>query len=134
MSGREFEEFRRAQQEVATDRFAVDAQKCADYVGTGRYGEFTSCVDYSWKRFTTKAQHARYIAGQRIRDAAKQCRPTLRSYRIVLSQYYATLNVVHEYALDLQLEDMAAALKQVPAATRRYGRFALNALRACEPR
>lgn len=135
MSEGEFEEFRNAQQEVAEEsqQFADGAQKCAVIGQTGDLPEFSRCIDDAWSGFTSKAQYAYFIAGEQMSNTAKQCQTALRSYRTVLANYQATLDVAHKYASNLQIDLMGAAFNRVPAATRRYVKFALNAVAACEP-
>ena len=108
--------------------------RCAVIGQTGDLAEFSRCIDDAWSGFTTKAQYAYFIAGEQMSNTAKQCQTALRSYRTVLANYQATLDVAHKYASNLQIDLMAPAFDRVPAATRRYVKFALNALAACEPK
>jgi hypothetical protein len=71
---------------------------------------------------------------QNLDNTAKHCRAALKSYRIVLSNYDATLEVAQKAASNLQFDQMTAAFKLYVPATRRYAKFTLNALAACEPK
>jgi hypothetical protein len=136
MSDGEFQQFRDAQADVLSEsqQFNDGVQKCAVIGQSGDLAEFSRCMDDAWSGFTSKAQYAYYVTGQLIPNTAKKCRANLRSYRAVLSDYDATLDVAHKTASNLQFEEMTAAFKRYGPATRRYTKFTLNALAACEPK
>jgi hypothetical protein len=67
-------------------------------------------------------------------DTSKQCLATLKSYRKVLVNFAATNATVYTFAESLRFGEMGQAAQLLPNASRRYTRFARNAIRACQPK
>lgn len=136
MSSGEYETFQSAQADVVDEslQFSEGIQKCAVIGQTGDLVGFSDCMDEAYDGFEDKAGYADFIAEDTLDDTAKKCQGALRSYRIVLDDLTGAASRLHQAGSLLQFDELTSASQDLPRASKRYVKFATNALAACEPR
>jgi hypothetical protein len=100
---------------------------------SGDFAGFRECNDGAYSGFEEDADAALFTATDLLDDAAKKCRAALNSYVKVLTDYSATVKTAYEVGNRLDFDAMTIAYNRLPVQSRRYAKFSLNALRACEP-
>jgi hypothetical protein len=135
LSESEFATFQRAHQEVVDEslQFTNEVQACAVIGQSGDFAGFRECNDSAYAGFEEDADAALFTANDLLDDAAKKCRAALNSYVKVLTDYSATVKTAYEVGNRLDFDAMTIVYPRLPVQSRRYAKFSLNALRACEP-
>jgi hypothetical protein len=135
MSENEYDTFRRVQSEVVDEslQFSEEVQACAVIGQTGDLPGFRDCIDEAYSGFEEDAQTAYAVAQDTLNDVDKQCKRALNSYMIVLNDFAEAVSAVHESGRLLQFAELTAASNRLPRQSKRYAKFATNALLACEP-